>query len=117
VPFTFVFQRGQEQVCGGGGLNFNPTTTLQRRRLRLLLPKTDGELSSCTIYIPHPRRAKPVTPSPRKGRQFRTYLTEEIRGYVMRLWSTETLISEETLLFAKYLRGEIAGWLPRSEIP
>jgi hypothetical protein len=25
----------------------------------------------------------------------------------------ETLINEETLLFAKYLRGEVKAWVPR----
>jgi hypothetical protein len=43
----------------------------------------------------------------------RTLLFDVISCLKVNMWSVETLINEETLLLAKYLRGENDTWIPR----
>jgi hypothetical protein len=52
---------------------------------------------------------------PKLNNYFET-LVEVPRIKVGERQTIETLINEETLLFAKYLRNEKKGWIPRVEI-
>jgi hypothetical protein len=67
------------------GLNFNPTTTTTTTQRRLTVDKTDGEAE--IPIIKQPEFSKKQT--------------------------LDTLVNEEALLFAKYLRNEKKDWKPK----